>query len=391
MSDQTIATDTKTLLQDLVRCRSVTPDEAGVLDVLEAFLTPLGFNCTRVKFEGNGSYPVDNLFATRGTKGRHLLFGGHTDVVPAGNANDWTHDPFEAIEAEGQIWGRGAVDMKSGVAAFCAATAVFVGNQPDKNGIISLAITNDEEADAINGTQKLLEWAVKQGHKFDFSIVGEPSSAKILGDNIKVGRRGSISGIVCVRGKQGHSAYPEQANNPVPVLANLTQILSDTKLDDGTEHFQPSNLEVTSIDIGNKATNIIPAMGTLSFNIRFNETWDGPSISAWIEARIGEVEKKGFEIGWQRVTAIADCFVSPISEDVKIVSEAVKSVTGLVPELATFGGTSDARFIAKYCPVVECGLVGQTMHQVDERVEVFQLYDLEKIYLKIMDKFFSNA
>jgi len=391
MSDQTISTDTKTLLQDLMRCRSVTPDEAGALDVLEAYLTPLGFNCTRLVFEGDSSYPVDNLFATRGTKGRHLLFGGHTDVVPAGNANEWTHDPFEAIEADGHIWGRGAVDMKSGVAAFCAAAAVFVRNQSDENGIISLAITNDEEADAINGTQKLLKWATEQGHKFDFSVVGEPSSAKTLGDNIKVGRRGSISGIISIRGKQGHSAYPERANNPVPVLARLTQILSDTKLDDGTEHFQPSNLEVTSIDIGNKAANVIPAIGTLSFNIRFNETWDGPSIIAWIEARIDEIEENGFEVSWRQLGNVANCFISPICDDVKIVSDAVKSITGLVPELATFGGTSDARFIAKFCPVVECGLVGQTMHQVDERVEIFQLYNLEKIYLQIMDKFFSNA
>ncbi len=391
MSDETIATDTKTLLQDLMRCRSVTPNEDGVLDVLEAFLTPLGFKCARVKFEGDGSYPVDNLFATRGTEGRHLLFGGHTDVVPAGNIDEWTHDPFEAVEAEGQIWGRGAVDMKSGVAAFCAAAAVFVRNLPEKNGIISLAITNDEESDAINGTEKLLEWAVEQGHKFDFSIVGEPSSAQILGDNIKVGRRGSISGIISIRGKQGHSAYPQRANNPVPVLARLTQMLSDTKLDDGTEHFQPSNLEVTSIDIGNEAANVIPAIGTLSFNIRFNEIWDEPSIIAWIEARIGEVKGSGFEIEWRQLGKVANCFVSPISDDVKIVSDAVKSITGLVPELATFGGTSDARFIANYCPVVECGLVGQTMHQVDERVEIFQLYDLEKIYLQIMDNFFSNT
>ena len=394
MSEQTISRDLcnpTLLLQNLMRCRSVTPVEAGVLDVLENFLIPLGFDCTRMVFEGDGSYPVDNLFATRGNKGRHLLFAGHTDVVPEGDAKDWTYDPFEAIEAEGQIWGRGAVDMKSGVAAFCTAAASLVRSGNADKGIISLAITNDEERDAINGTKKLLEWASSQGHEFDFSIVGEPSSARILGDNIKVGRRGSISAIVSIRGRQGHSAYPERAKNPAPVLARLAHVLTTTRLDDGTEYFQPSNLEVTSIDIGNGASNVIPAMGTLSFNIRFNETWNGRTIQTWIEQRIEEVRQDGFEIEWQRVAAIADCFVSPISKDVEIVCNAVKSVTGLAPELATFGGTSDARFIAKYCPVVECGLVGQTMHQVDERVEISQLHDLEKIYLQIMDKFFSSA
>jgi len=394
MNEQIKSAELKTLLQNLMRCPSVTPLEAGALDVLEAYLTPLGFNCTRIVFEGDGSYPVDNLFATRGNKGRHLLFGGHTDVVPAGDAKDWAHDPFSATEDQNQIWGRGAVDMKSGVAAFCAAAASFVNAQDangDGNGVISLAITNDEEADAINGMQKLLQWAAEQGHSYDFSIVGEPSSAKIMGDNIKVGRRGSISGIVSISGKQGHSAYPERANNPAPLLAKLATILSDTKLDDGTEHFQPSNLEVTSLDIGNKATNVIPAMGTLSFNIRFNETWDGPKIIAWINERLDEVKRDRFEISWRQLGNVANCFVSPVSDDVKIVCEAVQAITGNNPDMATFGGTSDARFIARYCPVVECGLVGQTMHQVDERVEISQLEDLSKIYLEIMHKFFVKS
>ncbi len=390
--DEAIAsTNPKTLLQELMRCRSITPREAGALDVVQAYLEPLGFECSRMVFEGDGSYPVDNLFATRGTRGRHLLFGGHTDVVPEGNPDDWTHDPFAAIEDGGQIWGRGAVDMKSGVAAFCAAAAALVKSKEADEGIISLAITNDEEADAINGTQKLLEWAVEKGHRFDFSVVGEPSSARVLGDSIKIGRRGSISGIVSIAGKQGHSAYPERANNPAPVLARLASILSDTKLDGGTGHFQPSNLEVTSIDIGNRAANVIPAMGTLSFNIRFNENWDGPSIRKWIDERIGQVSGNGFEIEWRQLGNVANCFISPMGDDVKTVCEAVKSVTGREPELATFGGTSDARFIARYCPVVECGLVGQTMHQVDERVETSQLLDLQKIYVQIMRRFFIKT
>jgi len=376
------------LLKQLIKCPSVTPDEAGALDVVEAFLTPLGFTCTRIVFEGDGSCPVDNLFATRGTGGRHLLFAGHTDVVPPGDEDLWTHKPFSAAEADGQIWGRGAVDMKSGIACFCAAVALAVTSGDAGKGTISLAITNDEEADAINGSDKLLKWAAKQGHRFDFSIVGEPSSARVLGDNIKIGRRGSISGIVSIMGKQGHSAYPERANNPVPVLADLAVLLSSTRLDDGTEHFQASNLEVVSIDVGNKATNVIPALGRLSFNIRFNDLWDQKKMRDWIDQRVNEVRQNGFEIAWRQVTAVAQSFVSPVSDDVKTVQNAVNAIVGLTPDLATFGGTSDARFIAKYCPVVECGLVGATMHQVDERVEVDQVEKLTKIYAEILRNFF---
>jgi len=394
MSDQsslsgTAASSTAAiLLKQLIKCPSVTPREAGALDVVEAFLTPLGFNCTRIVFEGDGSCPIDNLFATRGDGGRHLLFAGHTDVVPPGDEDLWSHKPFSADEADGQIWGRGAVDMKSGVACFCAAAALAIENGDADKGIISLAITNDEEADAINGSDKLLKWAAEQGHSFDFSIVGEPSSASVLGDNIKIGRRGSISGIVTVKGKQGHSAYPERAANPVPVLADLAALLSKARLDDGTEHFQASNLEVVSIDVGNKVTNVIPASGQLSFNIRFNDLWDQEKMSAWISQKVDEVRREGFDIGWQQVAAVAQSFVSPVSDDVRIVQNAVIAITGLTPDLATFGGTSDARFIARYCPVVECGLVGKTMHQVDERVEIDQVEKLTKIYAGILRNFF---
>ncbi len=376
------------LLCDLIRCPSVTPIEAGALDVVETFLTSIGFTCERVIFDGDGSYAVDNLFATRGNTGRHILFGGHTDVVPEGNLDHWTHGPFSADNAQGQIWGRGAVDMKSGVAAFCAAVAQYVDERANEPGIISLAITNDEEADSINGTKKLLEWAEKAGHTYDFAIVGEPSSAHILGDNIKIGRRGTISGIVTVKGKQGHSAYPERANNPVPILAKLTTLLSDTKLDDGSEHFQPSNLEVTSIDVENKASNVIAADGYLKFNIRFNDHWDGDTIKQWIEARLNEAQSEGIEISWQQIAAVAQCFISPSSPDVQNVTDAVEKISGLKPQLATFGGTSDARFIANYCPVVECGLVGETMHQVNERVEIEQVNKLTEIYTQILRNFF---
>jgi succinyl-diaminopimelate desuccinylase len=388
MSDNSFPADPLGLLKDLIHCPSVTPHEAGALDIVQAFLEPLGFDCTRMVFEGEGSYPVDNLFATRGTSGRHLLFGGHTDVVPPGDEALWTHAPFSADEAEGMIWGRGAVDMKSGVAAFCAAAARAVENGHADKGIISLAITNDEEADAINGTDRLLKWAAGQGHKFDFSIVGEPSSASILGDSIKIGRRGSISGIIHVAGKQGHSAYPERAKNPVPVLAALAWALTTAPLDEGTEHFQASNLEVTSIDVGNMATNVIPAGGQLSFNIRFNDRWNPQSIRAWIDERVASVDHGGTIVNWREVGAIAKSFVSPASADVEKICDAVNAITGRQPERATFGGTSDARFIASYCPVVECGLVGTTMHQVDERVDIGQLEDLTKIYAQFMRNFF---
>ncbi len=376
------------LLKDLIRCPSVTPKDAGVLDVVEAFLTPLGFTCTRLVFEGDNSYPVANLFATRGNSGRHLLFGGHTDVVPPGNEAHWSHPPFAAEEAEGMIWGRGAVDMKSGVACFCAALAEVVRSGDADKGIISLVITNDEEADAINGTVKALKWAAEQGHRFDFSVVGEPSSAETLGDSMKIGRRGSISGKITVKGKQGHSAYPDRAINPVPVLAALAGHLSKTPLDEGSENFQASNLEVTSIDVGNVASNVIPAQGTAMFNIRFNDKWDPHSIREWIEKRIGEVDTGGTKVEWSQVAAVARSFVSPVSEDIETLREAVHKVTGIMPEMATFGGTSDARFIADYCPVVECGLVGTTMHQVDERVEIMQLEQLTKIYAQFLRNFF---
>ncbi|RYH00915.1 MAG: succinyl-diaminopimelate desuccinylase, partial [Alphaproteobacteria bacterium] len=263
--------DALSLLQDLIRRPSVTPAEEGVLDVLEAALTPLGFTCTRVRFEGDGSYPVDNLFATRGSTGKHLLFAGHTDVVPPGDTASWQHPPFAADIADGLIYGRGAADMKSGIAAFVAALS-----QAPADAHISLAITNDEEADSVNGTDKLMAWAEAQGHRFDFAIVGEPSATARVGDSIKIGRRGSYSGQIKVIGTQGHVAYPERANNPVPVAAALVTALSG-KLDDGTEHFPPSNLEFTTVDVGNPTGNVIPAAVTMRFNVRHNDRWSPES------------------------------------------------------------------------------------------------------------------
>jgi len=378
------------LLKDLIRRASVTPVEDGALDVVEAYLTPLGFTCTRLIFEGDGSYPVDNLFATRGEGGRHMLFAGHTDVVPVGAEAEWTHGPFAADETDGVIWGRGAVDMKSGVAAFCAAAARAVADGSADRGTISLAITNDEEGDAINGSEKLLEWAADQDHRFDFAVVGEPSSYAQMGDSIKIGRRGSISGIITVHGQQGHSAYPDRAHNPMPVIAALADHLSRSVLDQGTEHFQPTNLEVTSIDVGNTATNVIPAAGTIGFNIRFNDRWTPESLIAWLEDQFGAFRTNAISIEWRMVGAVARSFVSPVSPDVEAVVAAVEEITGRRPEMATFGGTSDARFIAGYCPVVECGLVGTTMHQVDERVPVAEVEQLADIYSGFLNRFFAT-
>ncbi|WP_196259933.1 succinyl-diaminopimelate desuccinylase [Pelagibacterium limicola] len=381
------------LLADLIRRPSVTPAEEGVLDVLEAFLVPLGFTCTRLGFEGDGSYPVDNLFATRAghAPGPHLLFAGHTDVVAPGNLEAWTHDPFSGEIIDGIMWGRGATDMKSGVAAFCGAMARLVHDGGLNKGTVSLAITNDEEADAVNGTKKLLEWAADQGHRFDFAIVGEPSSFEVFGDSIKIGRRGSLSGKITVLGKQGHVAYPQRANNPMPVLAELVRVLYNP-LDGGTEHFQPSNLEVTSIDTGNPTANIIPGRGELRFNVRFNETWTGETLKAEIKHRIaGLNDTRGCEIAFEVLGPISRCFISPPEGHVAHLCAVMEEITGMVPTHSTIGGTSDARFIADYCPVVECGLVGATMHQVDERVPVADVDRLTDLYAVFTARFLEGS
>lgn len=378
------------LLQDLIRCPSVTPEDAGVLDVVQTYLEALGFTCTRLVFDGRGSYPVDNLVATRGTKGKHLVFAGHTDVVPAGSENEWTHAPFAGDVAGGEIWGRGAVDMKSGVAAFCAAAAKAVETGAADKGTLSLIITNDEEADSVNGTERVMEWTREQGITFDFALVGEPSSAANLGDRLKVGRRGAYSGTVIVKGKQGHSAYPERAINPMPILARVALLLSATPLDDGSAQFQPSNLEITSIDTGNTATNVIPGQGELSFNVRFNDHWTSDQLEHWIAARIDEVPHDGCEVGFARVSASAESFLCPPSDGLDILDDVIAKRFGSPPEHSTGGGTSDARFIASYCPVVECGLVGNHMHAVDERVPLAEVDGLTEIYHDFISAYFER-
>lgn len=380
------------LLADLIRRPSVTPAEEGVLDVLEAFLVTLGFTVKRLRFEGDGSYPVDNLFATIKSErpGPHLLFAGHTDVVPPGDSAAWTHDPFSGEIIDGVMWGRGATDMKSGVAAFCGAMAQCI-SEGLPAGQVSLAITNDEEADAVNGTKKLLEWADAQGHKFDFAIVGEPSSFEIFGDSIKIGRRGSLSGRITVTGKQGHVAYPDRARNPLPVLSELVRVLYEP-LDQGTEHFQPSNLEVTSIDTGNPTANLIPAKGEVRFNVRFNDSWTGETLKTEIERRItGLNDTRGCTIEFEVLGPISRCFISPPEGHVAHLCAIMETFNGIAPALSTIGGTSDARFIADYCPVVECGLVGATMHQIDERVPVADVDRLTALYARFITSFLTPA
>jgi succinyl-diaminopimelate desuccinylase len=368
------AGDPVSLLKELIRRPSVTPTEAGVLDVVEQALRPLGFAVTRVRFDGDGSYPVDNLFATRGTGGKHLLFAGHTDVVPPGEG--WSHDPFGAVERDGLLFGRGAADMKSGVAAFIGAIALA----GDVSGRVSLAITNDEEQDSINGTDKLLQWAATQGHRFDFSIVGEPSSQATVGDSIKIGRRGSFSFRVTVTGVQGHVAYPDRANNPLPVLAAIVTALKAVPLDAATADFPASNLECVTIDVGNTASNVIPKSGTAHFNVRFNDTWTPATLERWVGEQIAAVDANGCTIATEVTGRPSDAFLCPPGEGVEVLMATIAAINGRPPERSTAGGTSDARFVAQYCPVVECGLPGPTMHKTDEHVRIADVEALTRLY-----------
>ena len=379
--------DPADLLARLIACPSVTPEEAGALDLLEAELEAIGFAVSRLRFEGDGSYPVDNLFATRGQGGRRLLFAGHTDVVPPGDTAHWTSDPFTPRIEEGNIFGRGAADMKSGIAAFIAACAEI----PPEAGTIHLAITNDEEADAINGTEKLVAWMAEHGHHFDFAIVGEPSSTQTLGDSIKIGRRGSFSGKVTVTGTQGHVAYPHKANNPLPVLAAVATALTSEKLDTGTQHFPASNLELTTIDTGNPVSNVIPMSGTLRFNIRYNDTWTAETLAEWVRARLANVDSKDAGIAFEVSGTPSRAFLSPLGADIETLSAVIAERNGKPPEYSTGGGTSDARFIAQYGPVVECGLVGPSMHKADEHIALSDLTGLTEIYQTFAERFLAGA
>jgi succinyl-diaminopimelate desuccinylase len=378
------------LARDLLRCPSVTPAEAGALALLEAVLKGAGFEVHRVTFAQSGTAPVENLYGRIGSSGPHFVFAGHTDVVPPGEQAKWTHPPFAGEITADTLYGRGAVDMKGAIACAIAATLDHLAARGGKpNGSISFLITGDEESIAVNGTAKLLEWARERGQSFDHCILGEPSNADSIGDTIKIGRRGSLNGVLTVTGKQGHVAYPERADNPVRGLVTLMSALMAAPLDHGSAHFDVSNLEFTSIDIGNPVVNLIPAEARARFNIRFNDCHSQISLKTLIErlAAGAAGERVRWHIEWE--PSNADSFLLEPGTFVDLVAGAVKEVTDRVPKLSTSGGTSDARFIKNYCSVLEFGLVGQTMHQVDERTPLADLTTLTAIYRKILDRYFA--
>ncbi len=380
-----MSVDAVKLTADLVRCASVTPVEGGALVLLDKLLTEAGFETTRVD---RGE--VCNLFARwgSGNNGRTFGFNGHTDVVPIGNIDDWTQDPFRAEIVDGFMYGRGTTDMKSGVAAFAAAAIDFVRNTPP-DGSIVLAITGDEEGDAVDGTVALLDWMEANGERMDHCLVGEPTSPNTMGEMMKIGRRGSMTGFITARGVQGHSAYPHRAKNPVHAMGQLVAALARAELDAGTEHFDPSTLAVTTFDTGNPATNVIPASCKMTANIRFNDSHSGASLTDWLEAQAAETEAATGVTFSLKVKISGESFFTPPGELSSLVAKAVEAQTGVVPEMSTSGGTSDARFVKSHCPVVEFGLVGKTMHQVDERVEVTQIGQLKAIYTQILRDYFA--
>jgi len=382
--------DPTTLARDLLRCPSVTPAEGGALTLIEGVLEGAGFAVHRVVFTEPGTDPVENLYARIGDAGPHLVFAGHTDVVPPGDAAKWTHPPFAGDIADGTLYGRGAVDMKAAIACALAATRDYLAAQGDKpKGSISFLITGDEESIAVNGTVKLLQWAAERGEKFDHCILGEPSNAAAIGDTIKVGRRGSLNGTLAVTGKQGHVAYPDRADNPVRGLVTLMSALMAVPLDHGSAQFDASNLEFTSIDIGNPVVNLIPGEARARFNIRFNDCHSQTSLKTLIERRAAEAarERVRWHIDWE--PSNADAFLAKPGPFIDLVAGAIKAVTGREPKLSTTGGTSDARFIKNYCQVLEFGLVGQTMHQVDERTAVADLATLTAVYREVLDRYFK--
>jgi len=386
MTSSKITSDAVALARDLIRCPSVTPAEAGALDCLQRTLEGAGFTCWRLP---HGE--VDNLFARIGNGAPHLCFAGHTDVVPVGDEAGWDLPPFGGEEKDGELYGRGAVDMKGGVACFVAAALDHLAAESaSPSGSISLLITGDEEGPAVNGTIKVLDWMKNNGHVPDHCVVGEPTNPDRLGQSIKIGRRGSMNATLTVTGTQGHSAYPHRADNPIPKIARMLDRLASEPLDEGSEHFEPSTLAITSVDVGNPATNVIPASASARFNIRYNDRHSLDSLKAWIAERCDGVTA---ELGGSYTLDVShsgDCFLTAPGPLVDVLAAAIEAETGTPPELATNGGTSDARFIKDFCPVVEFGLVGQTMHQVNERVPLDDLRGLTRIYRQLLDRYFAT-
>jgi len=383
-------TDALSLTRDLVRCPSVTPADAGALGVLQRTLSAAGFAVQRVTFSEAGTSDIDNLYARIGTGAPHITFAGHTDVVPPGDETAWSSEPFAGEVKDGFLYGRGAVDMKGGIACAVAAALDYLkANGGKPRGSISFLITGDEESIAVNGTIKLLKWAAERGEKFDHCILGEPSNVQELGDCIKIGRRGSQNAVLIVDGTQGHVAYPQRADNPIRGIVKLIAALNAEPLDAGTEHFQPSNLEFTSVDVGNETVNLIPGQVRARFNIRYNDCHTNASLRALVEQRVARAagDKIRWRIDW--APSNVEVFRTAPGPFTDLVVAAIERVTGRRPDLNTLGGTSDARFIAQYCPVIEFGLVGQTMHAIDERVALDDLERLRKIYRLALDKYFG--
>ncbi|CAN5289798.1 succinyl-diaminopimelate desuccinylase [soil metagenome] len=383
-------TDPLPILEHLIRCPSVTPEEGGALKYLEGLLGAHGFHCQRLPFASPDSPEIDNLVARLGRGGPHLCFAGHTDVVPPGPAESWTHPPFAAEQADGFIYGRGACDMKGSVAAFAAAAIdVATAAGGTFQGTLSLLLTGDEEGPSINGTVRVLQWMKENDLVPDHCLVGEPTSSQALGDTIKNGRRGSMSFTVTMTGTQGHVAYPHLADNPVPKLARLIDRLASDTLDEGNEQFDPSTLAVTTFDVGNPAGNVIPGRATAKFNIRFNTEHTPDGLRAWVERHCAAVES---ELGGRFAVSVVgrgDAFVTEPGAFVGTVLDAIQEETGLVPKLSTSGGTSDARFIKDYCPVIEFGPTNATIHQADERIAIDELRALARVYRAIIENYFG--
>ncbi len=376
-----------TILQALLRCPSVTPAEGGALDVMQGLLEPAGFTVHRLRFSEAGQPDVDNLYARIGSTAPHLVFAGHTDVVPPGDPGSWRFPPFSGEVADGRIWGRGACDMKGGVAAAVAAVLAHLAGSGVPEGSISFLITGDEEGPAVNGTPKLLDWARDRGERFDHCVLGEPTNPTRLGEMIKIGRRGSLTGEIVVEGRQGHVAYPHLADNPIPRLMRLLAALKAEPLDAGTAHFDPSNLEVVTVDTGNPSANVIPAEARARFNIRFNDVWSPEALQAEIRRRLGGAGAGAHRLTFAPCNALA--FLTEPGAFVKLFAEIVEAETGLAPKLSTTGGTSDARFVTRDCPVLEFGLVGATMHAVDENVPIDDLDRLQAIYGTLLVRYFD--
>ena len=373
------------LTKALISCRSVTPHNDGAIEQLSHWLSEMGFKCDILNFKEDGTDDVLNLWARIGNEeGPALCFAGHTDVVPEGDETRWSTDPFAANEIDGKIIGRGATDMKGAIASFVSATKKFLDERENFAGSISFIITGDEEGIAINGTKKLLNWMQENSISFDDCIVGEPTNPKRLGEMIKIGRRGSVNGVLTVDGQQGHVAYPHLAKNPIPMLLNILYNLTSDQLDQGNEHFQPSNLEITSVDVGNKATNVIPQSASARFNIRYNDNFNNETIEDEINRRL-ENFKNNFSL---KLEHSGDSFLTKPGKLVNDLSEIILNKTGINPDLSTSGGTSDARFIKSYGNVVEFGLISETMHQIDESVAVKDINDLSEIYYEVLKKYF---